>query len=93
MFLIFSLERSYRALKDYFPFSQKKEMITSTGEKLTFTFTPTQHWCTRTGFDKNQALWGSWAVCSERVKTWFGGDTGYCKQFVQWSLFFYRGLI
>lgn len=57
------------------------ENHTLEGKDLVFTLTPAQHWCVRSGFDKNQVLWGSWAICSKNVKTWFGGDTGYCKTF------------
>jgi len=57
------------------------ENYTLEEKDLVFTFTPAQHWCLRTGFDKNRVLWGSWAICSKTVKTWFGGDTGYCKTF------------
>jgi len=60
---------------------EKAVLTTPSGEELSLTLTPTQHWCTRTGFDKNQSLWGSWAVNTEKVKTWFGGDTGYCPVF------------
>jgi len=60
---------------------EKAVLKTPSGEELSLTLTPTQHWCTRTGFDKNQSLWGSWAVNTEKVKTWFGGDTGYCPVF------------
>ena len=55
---------------------QEKELK---GTDLKITFTPTQHWCVRSGFDKNEVLWGSFAICTKNIKTWFGGDTGYCK--------------
>ena len=57
-----------------------------------FTFLPAQHWGLRSGFDRNEALWGSWGiefthlkdnVVSEsednikKFKLWFAGDTGY----------------
>ena len=63
----------------YFLFFVSFQNHTLEGKDLVFTLTPAQHWCVRSGFDKNQVLWGSWAICSKNVKTWFGGDTGYCK--------------
>jgi L-ascorbate metabolism protein UlaG (beta-lactamase superfamily) len=38
---------------------------------------PSQHGCMRTGFDKDRALWASWAVESGGKSVWFAGDTGY----------------
>ncbi|GHJ89428.1 hypothetical protein NliqN6_5830 [Naganishia liquefaciens] len=49
---------------------------------------PSQHFTARGVFDRNHALWASWAVehliaddaGQDKVgaKVWFGGDTGYC---------------
>lgn len=46
---------------------------------ITFTLTPTQHWSARGLFDRNETLWGSWAMNfgGSDVNLWFGGDTGY----------------
>lgn len=38
---------------------------------------PSQHVTGRTGFDKDQTLWASWAVTSGDKSVWFAGDTGY----------------
>ncbi|PNS15739.1 N-acyl-phosphatidylethanolamine-hydrolyzing phospholipase D [Sphaceloma murrayae] len=38
---------------------------------------PCQHMSARSGWDKSQTLWASWAVTSGTKKLWFGGDTGY----------------
>eukprot|EP00184_Porphyridium_aerugineum_P008018 CAMPEP_0184691836 /NCGR_PEP_ID=MMETSP0313-20130426/556_1 /TAXON_ID=2792 /ORGANISM="Porphyridium aerugineum, Strain SAG 1380-2" /LENGTH=398 /DNA_ID=CAMNT_0027149601 /DNA_START=643 /DNA_END=1839 /DNA_ORIENTATION=+ len=46
-----------------------------------FTFTPTQHWSTRTGFDRNTTLWGSWISRGPTKSFFFAGDTGYCPVF------------
>ncbi|EFC50227.1 N-acyl-phosphatidylethanolamine-hydrolyzing phospholipase D-like protein [Naegleria gruberi] len=35
---------------------------------ITFTFLPAQHWSLRSGFDKNEALWGSWGVEFQFIK-------------------------
>jgi len=50
-----------------------------------FVFTPTHHWGRRTAFDRNKALWGSWAVFGPEGSGsfWFGGDTAYCDVFEQ----------
>lgn len=40
-------------------------------------FLPVQHWSSRTGFDRNRSLWGSWAVLHERFRFWYSGDLGY----------------
>lgn len=45
--------------------------------EVTFTLTPTQHWSARGLFDRNQTLWGSWAVTSPTSSWFFTGDTGY----------------
>ena len=57
---------------------------------------PCQHWCSRTMFDRNKALWASWLVesisqntdsssttlpsSSSSYKFYFGGDTGFCEK-------------
>lgn len=48
---------------------------------LTFTFTPSQHWSSRTPFDANETLWGGWYVQSSTKKFLYTGDTGYSKDF------------
>ena len=52
---------------------------------IRFVFTPTHHWGRRTAFDRNKALWGSWAVFGPEGSGsfWFGGDTAYCDVFEQ----------
>ncbi len=49
--------------------------------KLKMTFTPAQHWTTRTLFDRNQTLWGGWMIAGASQKVLFAGDTGYSKDF------------
>ncbi|KAM7334103.1 hypothetical protein ACRRTK_007423 [Alexandromys fortis] len=44
-------------------------------DKVTFVFTPSQHWCKRT------LLWGSWSVLGLWNRFFFAGDTGYCPGF------------
>lgn len=46
-----------------------------------FIFTPAQHWSSRTPWDKNESLWGSYMVDAGAVKVYFGGDTGYSDHF------------
>jgi N-acyl-phosphatidylethanolamine-hydrolysing phospholipase D len=45
--------------------------------RLEIVFTPTKHWTSRTPFDRNTCLWGSFAVLSPSGKFFFGGDTAY----------------
>ncbi|NDU87048.1 MAG: MBL fold metallo-hydrolase [Ferrovum sp.] len=40
-------------------------------------FDAVQHWSTRTLFDKDRTLWGSWAILSPDFRFWFSGDLGY----------------
>lgn len=44
---------------------------------LSLHFLPVQHWSSRTGFDRNASLWGSWAVLHEQFRFWYSGDLGY----------------
>ena len=46
-------------------------------DKTTVTITPSVHWSTRTLFDVNESLWGSWSVDIDGFRSWFAGDTGY----------------
>ncbi|XP_070325771.1 N-acyl-phosphatidylethanolamine-hydrolyzing phospholipase D isoform X3 [Odocoileus virginianus] len=50
-------------------------------DKVTFVFTPSQHWCKRTLMDDNKVLWGSWSVLGPWNRFFFAGDTGYCSAF------------
>ena len=53
-----------------------------TNEIFEITFTPTKHWTSRTPFDKNTCLWGSYLVKSpNNKKFFFTGDTAYCEIF------------
>ncbi|GAA5955265.1 hypothetical protein JCM3765_003265 [Sporobolomyces pararoseus] len=59
--------------------SQKEESLSGGGGgSLKITATPCQHFTGRGIFDRNDTLWSSWSVESERGgKIWFAGDTGY----------------
>jgi N-acyl-phosphatidylethanolamine-hydrolysing phospholipase D len=46
-----------------------------------FYFTPVQHWSTRSLGDRNQTLWGGWAVLGPQLHWYFSGDTGYSQDF------------
>lgn len=43
---------------------------------------PVQHFSARTLFNTNRALWGAWAVLHPGFRFYFGGDSGYSKDFV-----------
>ena len=49
---------------------------------MEFTFTPSQHWSSRTLFDRNKSLWGGWFVREDRYALFHAGDTGYSEDFV-----------
>ena len=41
------------------------------------TFTPAQHSSARSGYDRDNCLWGSWVLEAAGKKLYFAGDTGY----------------
>ena len=47
-----------------------------------FHLTPVQHWSARGVGDRSETLWGGWAVLSNDLHWFFGGDTAYSKDFV-----------
>lgn len=48
---------------------------------LSFHFLPAQNWSKRSWFDKNKALWGSFAINSSDFKIYYSGDTGFSNFF------------
>lgn len=47
-----------------------------------FTFLPAQHWSSRTPWDRNKTLWGSWGMTgTDGTSVYHGGDTGYGPHF------------
>ena len=48
---------------------------------IEFNFTPVQHWSSRSFSDRNQSLWGGYAVFAPELHWYFTGDTGYSKDF------------
>jgi L-ascorbate metabolism protein UlaG (beta-lactamase superfamily) len=44
-------------------------------------FVPTQHWSQRGLTDRNQTLWGGWVIEHPALRFYFGGDTGYSRDF------------
>lgn len=42
-------------------------------------FLAVQHWAARSPFDRNETLWGSWAIEHPRFRFWFSGDFAYSK--------------
>ncbi len=40
-------------------------------------FLAVQHWSARTATNRNQTLWGSFAVLAPKFRFWFSGDLGY----------------
>ena len=58
---------------------QEKEL---NGGKIVFT--PSNHYSSRSTFDTNKALWGSFVIIGKAGhRLWFGGDTAYCDVFKQ----------
>ncbi|MFD1577525.1 MBL fold metallo-hydrolase [Ramlibacter ginsenosidimutans] len=48
-----------------------------------FELVPVQHWSARGLDDRNQTLWGGWAVFAPDLRWYFSGDTGYSRLFTQ----------
>ena len=46
-----------------------------------FHLVPIQHWSARSLGDRNQTLWGGWAVFAPDLRWYFSGDTGYTRDF------------
>jgi N-acyl-phosphatidylethanolamine-hydrolysing phospholipase D len=46
-----------------------------------FHLTPVQHWSGRGIGDRNQSLWGGWAVFARDLHWFFAGDSGYSRDF------------
>lgn len=46
-----------------------------------FTATPAQHFSGRGIAGRNQTLWASWVIASDRLKVFFSGDTGLSPEF------------
>lgn len=46
-----------------------------------FQLTPVQHWSARGFGDRNQALWGGWAVFAPDLHWFFAGDSGFSRDF------------
>jgi N-acyl-phosphatidylethanolamine-hydrolysing phospholipase D len=51
------------------------------GRAVEFLLTPAQHWSGRSLSDRNQTLWGGWAVMGADFHWYFTGDTGYSRDF------------
>ena len=72
------------------PQSFKRKEGNKDGNELVITCAPSQHWCSRSPFDRNTRLWCSYAIHSNLHSTssksnslsfYFAGDTGYPKNF------------
>jgi N-acyl-phosphatidylethanolamine-hydrolysing phospholipase D len=48
-----------------------------------FRLVPVQHWSARGLHDRNETLWGGWAVFAPDLRWYFSGDTGYSSDFAQ----------
>ncbi|MGF1477278.1 MAG: MBL fold metallo-hydrolase [Geminicoccaceae bacterium] len=46
-------------------------------QDLTITASPAQHWSSRAGVDRNQALWSAFVMTGPSANIYYGGDTGY----------------
>lgn len=53
-----------------------------------FHLTPVQHWSARGINDRSQTLWGGWSVLAPDLHWYFGGDTGYSRDFADTRLHF-----
>eukprot|EP01031_Cornospumella_fuschlensis_P041454 gene41454-50581_t len=52
--------------------------LTPSGTSVEIMFTPAKHWTSRSLWDRNTCLWGSFAILGREAKFFFGGDTAYC---------------
>jgi N-acyl-phosphatidylethanolamine-hydrolysing phospholipase D len=46
-----------------------------------FRLVPVQHWTARGLGDRNEVLWGGWAVFAPNLRWYFSGDTAYTRDF------------
>ena len=46
-----------------------------------FQLVPVQHWSGRALTDRNETLWGGWAVFADNLRWYFSGDAGYSRDF------------
>lgn len=49
--------------------------------EIKFTLTPTRHFSGRGITNRDSTLWGSWVIKSKSQTIYFGGDSGYSKEF------------
>lgn len=49
--------------------------------RIHITLTPAQHYSGRSGFMKNDTLWGSFAITSPKHRLFFSGDSGFGEHF------------
>jgi N-acyl-phosphatidylethanolamine-hydrolysing phospholipase D len=52
-------------------------------EGVEFHLVPTQHWSARGLHDRNETLWGGWAVFAPDLRWYFSGDAGYSRHFAE----------
>ena len=48
--------------------------------ELELHFLSVQHWSNRTLLNRNQSLWGSWAIVHPDFRFWYSGDLGYSSE-------------
>lgn len=53
-----------------------------THQGVDFQLVPVQHWSARGLGDRNEALWGGWAVFAPDLRWYFSGDAGYSRDFL-----------
>lgn len=60
-----------------FDWWESAEVGSGVGSGVKVTFAPTQHFSSRSPFDRNKSLWGSYMIQSHGRRIYFGGDAGY----------------
>lgn len=60
---------------------EKHSLSSPSGKQVDVVFMPTRHWTSRTLFDRNKALWGSFSVFGPKNNFFFSGDTAICPIF------------
>ncbi|WRT64965.1 uncharacterized protein IL334_001906 [Kwoniella shivajii] len=58
---------------------EEREIVVDGIGEIKLICTPGQHTASRSGWDKDNSLWSSWAIkdTTSSASVWFGGDTGY----------------
>jgi N-acyl-phosphatidylethanolamine-hydrolysing phospholipase D len=60
-----------------FDWWHRRSLSDKTNAPFVVTATPSQHWSSRSPFDRYKTLWAAWHLDFGDFTAWFAGDTGY----------------